>query len=83
VVVRGQVQGVFFRDSCRREARASGVSGWVRNTAEGDVEAWFDGDEEDVERLVAWCRHGPSGAHVASVEVTDEGPTGEKAFHIR
>jgi acylphosphatase len=83
VVVRGRVQGVFFRDSCRRRARAAGVSGWVRNTPAGEVEAWFEGAGDDVERLVAWCREGPSGASVESVDVAEEGPTGEKGFHIR
>ncbi len=53
------VQGVFFRDSCRKMAAAAGVTGWVRNRADGRVEAWLEGDRAAVERMVAWCRQGP------------------------
>ncbi|HEX2272243.1 MAG TPA: acylphosphatase [Acidimicrobiales bacterium] len=82
VVVSGRVQGVFFRDSCRDEAAAAGVAGWVRNTPEGEVEAWFEGDPEAVERLVTWCREGPSSAHVTGVDVANEDPAGETGFRV-
>jgi acylphosphatase len=82
VVVSGRVQGVFFRDSCREEAAAAGLTGWVRNTRGGEVEAWFEGDPEAVERLVAWCREGPSSAHVQDVDVSNEDPTGETGFRV-
>jgi acylphosphatase len=74
VVVRGDVQGVFFRDSTRREADARGVSGSVTNRADGAVEAVFEGPPEAVEAMVAFCREGPSRAHVRDVEVTEEEP---------
>jgi acylphosphatase len=83
VVVTGRVQGVFFRDSCRTQARRAGVAGSVRNREDGRVEAIFEGDDEAVERLVAWCGQGPPGAQVDDVEVHDEAPTGEAGFHVR
>ena len=82
VVVSGRVQGVFFRDSCREEAVAAGVAGWVRNRPGDEVEAWFEGDPEAVERVVAWCRDGPSSAHVRGVDVSNEDPTGETGFRV-
>ena len=83
VVVDGWVQGVFFRDSCRRMAAAEGVGGWVRNRPDGRVEAWFEGERPGVDRMVAWCRRGPPGARVTDVEVTPETPVGESRFRIR
>ena len=83
VVVDGRVQGVFFRESCRREAMAVGVGGWVRNNADGTVEAVFEGDEAAVDRLVAWCRHGPPRALVTSVAVRYERPRCDRAFVVR
>lgn len=83
VTVGGRVQGVFFRDSCRREARARGVAGWVRNREDGAVEAVFEGDPAAVDRLVAWMRSGPRHARVESVDVLDEEPRGEQGFSVR
>jgi acylphosphatase len=82
VVVRGSVQGVFFRDSCRREARSLGVAGWVANRGDGAVEAVFEGEPEAVAALVEWCRHGPRGAHVDSVDDSSEEPEGLSRFEI-
>lgn len=83
VVVSGRVQGVFFRDSCRERARAAAVTGWVRNTAEGTVEAWFEGRPSAVDEMVAWCRQGPRRAAVDDVEVHEETPTGHDGFRVR
>ncbi len=83
VQVEGRVQGVFFRDSCAREARALGVSGFVRNRGDGAVEAAFEGDAESVGRMVAWCRHGPPRARVTAVQVVDESPQGDQWFSVR
>lgn len=83
VVVRGRVQGVFFRDSCRREARKLGVSGWVTNAPDGSVEGAFEGEPEAVEQLTSWCRQGPGRASVTDVEVTEEEPRGESGFRVR
>jgi acylphosphatase len=83
VVVHGRVQGVFFRDSLRRLAQQRGVAGWVTNRWDGAVEAVFEGDEEAVERLVAFCREGPRGAQVESVDVMEEEPGGLNGFTVR
>ncbi len=83
VIVRGNVQGVFFRDSCRREADARGVAGWVTNRPDGAVEAVFEGDPDDVAALIEYCRRGPRGADVKSVEETGEEPEGLTGFRIR
>jgi acylphosphatase len=83
VVVHGNVQGVFFRDSCRREARSRGLAGWVTNRSDGAVEAVFEGDPEAVDALVEWSRHGPRGADVESVDETREDPEGLSGFDVR
>ena len=82
VRITGQVQGVFFRDTCRREAQARGLAGWVTNRPDGSVAAVFEGPEADVDALVAWCGRGPSSARVDAVEVTDEEPRGDAGFAI-
>jgi acylphosphatase len=83
VVVSGLVQGVFFRDSCRREAAAAQVAGWVRNRPDGTVEAVFEGPAERVDRLVDWARRGPSRAIVSQITVSEEPPEGLPGFAIR
>jgi acylphosphatase len=82
VVVHGSVQGVFFRDTTRRKAESRGVSGWVRNCADGSVEALFEGDPEAVEAMVAFVREGPRGAEVEHVDVSDSSPEGLDGFRI-
>ena len=82
VVVRGHVQGVFFRDTCRREARSRQVAGWVRNNDDGTVEAVFEGEEVAVTALVVWAHQGPAGARVTGVEVTEEKPEGLGGFRV-
>jgi acylphosphatase len=83
VVVRGTVQGVFFRDSTRRQAARRDVAGWVSNRPDGAVEAVFEGPAEAVEQLVSFMRDGPRGASVEDVEVSDEHPEGLAGFAIR
>lgn len=82
VRVSGRVQGVWFRDSCRQVAQREGVAGWVRNLADGDVEAVFEGEREAVGRCVAWCHEGPPRAVVTNVSVRDEAPLGERGFAV-
>lgn len=72
VVVRGDVQGVFFRDSTRKEAESLRVAGSVTNRSDGAVEAVFEGPREAVDAMVEFCRSGPSRASVEDVEVTEE-----------
>lgn len=83
VIVEGRVQGVFFRAECRREARSLGLAGWVRNRADGTVEAVFEGTAEQVEAMIAWADHGPSLAVVERVEVFAEAPEGLVDFEVR
>ena len=83
VVVHGQVQGVFFRDSCRREAESRNVAGWVTNRPDGAVEAVFEGEPDAVAALVDFCRRGPRGADVGSVDETSEEPQGLTGFQVR
>lgn len=83
VIVHGLVQGVWFRESCRRQADSLGVAGWVRNRADGSVEAHFEGREEAVARAVAWCRAGPVRAEVSGIDVSAEEPEGSVGFQVR
>jgi acylphosphatase len=83
VLVSGRVQGVFFRDTCRRLAREHGVAGWIRNLPDGRVEAVFEGPPEDVRHLVDWAHTGPRLAAVDDVAVQPEPPEGLAAFRIR
>ena len=83
VLITGDVQGVFFRDTCRRVAIDAGVNGEATNLSDGRVEVILEGDEDTVDRVIAWCRQGPKHAHVDSVAVSDEEPRGNSGFQIR
>ena len=83
VVVHGRVQGVFFRDTTRRQAGSRGVAGWVTNRPDGAVEAVFEGEPDAVDSLVRFAREGPRGADVDDVEVFDEEPEGLSGFDVR
>lgn len=83
VIVSGAVQGVFFRDTCRTEARSQGVNGWVRNLPDGTVEAVFEGESGAVGKLVEWAREGPPSARVGQLQVFAEEPQGLTAFDVR
>ncbi|MGI8573498.1 MAG: acylphosphatase [Solirubrobacteraceae bacterium] len=83
VVVRGRVQGVFFRDSVRERARAHGVAGWACNRADGAVEVILEGAPEAVDRVVRFCETGPADARVEGTAVNEEEPEGVQGFEIR
>jgi acylphosphatase len=83
LVVRGQVQGVFFRDSCRQQASALGVRGWVRNRPDGAVEAVVAGRPEAVAELVRWAHQGPPRATVEAVEAEPTADPGTRGFEVR
>lgn len=83
VLVRGSVQGVGFRYSAAHAARTRGVTGWVRNCADGAVEAVFEGEPDAVESMVDWCRRGPRGAEIDGIDVFDESPEGLQRFEVR
>ncbi len=82
-VISGRVQGVCFRLETRAEAERHGVSGWVKNLADGNVEAVFEGDRKDVDLVLEWCRQGPPISKVTNVEVQQEDFTGKfEGFEI-
>lgn len=83
VLVSGNVQGVFYRDSCREQAQQRGVGGSARNLSDGRVEVFLEGEPDAVDAMIEWCREGPPHAQVTSVEVDDEQPGGESSFSIR
>ena len=82
-VVHGNVQGVFFRDTARRQAESLGVAGWITNKPDGTVEAVFEGDPDEVESMLRFCREGPGRAEVEKVEISEEEPEGLEGFAIR
>jgi len=77
VLISGMVQGVFFRSETSFLARRLNVKGWVRNLADGRVEAVFEGEESNVKQLIDFCKRGPPGARVTSVNVSWETYAGE------
>ena len=83
VTVRGDVQGVFFRDSTRERASSRGVAGWVANRPDGSVEAVFEGEPDAIESMVDFCRGGPRRADVHDVDEVDEEPEGLSGFEVR
>jgi acylphosphatase len=83
IVAHGRVQGVFFRNWTVAEARALGVSGWVRNRSDGSVEIVASGDEKTVEALILRCRRGPPAAEVERLEVEEAEPEGLETFEKR
>jgi acylphosphatase len=83
LLVSGQVQGVAYRDSCRRVAEAHDVNGWVRNLSQGQVEAVFEGTVAAVDAVTDWAHQGPDLADVLDVKVREEEPQGLVGFHVR
>jgi acylphosphatase len=83
ILVRGRVQGVFFRGAIADAASRAGVEGWVRNLPDGNVEAVFEGEPAAVEALVSFARQGPQYARVAGIDVYEESPEGERGFLVR
>jgi acylphosphatase len=84
ILVKGRVQGVFFRDSTQKEAQKRSIVGWIRNLPDGCVEAVFEGEKEKVGAMIDVCRVGPPRAIVTSIDVTWEKITGlYDSFRIR
>jgi acylphosphatase len=82
LVIRGRVQGVWFRDSTRREAERHGVAGSARNLPDGTVEVVLEGPPEAVTAVEAFCRQGPRHAQVAGVDAADVEPRGLTRFDV-
>ena len=83
VIISGHVQGVWFRASTKQKANELGLTGWVRNTNDGAVEAVFEGEEEIVDKMINWCRHGPPMAKVEDIKLKRQKTIGFKDFVIR
>jgi acylphosphatase len=84
VRVSGQVQGVFFRDSTREKAEELGLTGWVKNLPDGQVEAVFEGPSDKVREMVRWCGEGPSHASVENVDADFDSAGGDlEGFEVR
>ena len=83
LIIKGRVQGVWFRGSTRKKALALGLTGWIKNRPDGTVEAVIEGQEDRVRELVSWCHHGPDGAMVSMVQEKGEEWKGEfDSFNI-
>ncbi len=83
LIVHGRVQGVFFRASTQKIAEGLGLTGWVRNSRDGSVEIHAEGDKEQLEALIVWCRQGPPMASVSNVDQSWIEAEGLSSFDIR
>lgn len=84
LMIHGRVQGVWFRATTQDMAKKLKVKGWVRNTDEGSVEAHIQGEDSAVEKMLSWCRQGPPGARVDTVDIEEVSPDEEfGSFSIR
>jgi len=84
VYISGKVQGVFFRAETQRTANSFNLTGWVRNITDGRVEAVFEGDDANIDKMLAWCHIGPPAARVEEVSTEEEIYTGEfRDFNIK
>ena len=84
IFLSGRVQGVFFRENTKNKAKELGVFGWIKNLADGQVEAVFEGSKEDIEQIIEWVKKGPPLAKVEKVEVLEQKYQGEfKDFEIK
>jgi acylphosphatase len=82
LLIKGKVQGVFFRASAKKLADKLNITGWIRNTEDGNVEAMATGDMEQLQEFIKWCKQGPEKAKVEDVIVTPVKETLFKAFEI-
>jgi len=84
ITIHGRVQGVGYRANAKRKALEYGLRGYTRNLSDGSVEIIAEGDPAQIDKLAAWCSHGPTGAHVTRINVENTPATGEyRDFNIR
>ena len=83
LLVHGRVQGVFYRASTQKSAEGLGLTGWVKNCADGGVEIHAEGNREKLEELIAWCRQGPPSASVSGIDLNWTEAEGFSSFEIR
>jgi acylphosphatase len=72
VIISGRVQGVWFRVSTKEKADQLGITGWVKNNNDGNVEALFEGEKKNLQEMISWCHNGPSNAIVENVKIVEE-----------
>jgi acylphosphatase len=82
LLIRGKVQGVFYRASAKKIADRLNIKGWIRNTPQGDVESLITGAEDKINEFISWCRTGPEDAEVEAVEIGTIEETTFNAFEI-
>jgi acylphosphatase len=82
LVIKGKVQGVFFRASTKDKANELGINGWVKNMPDGNVEILATGNKDQLENFIEWCRRGPKQAKVSDVVVSDVAETFLNEFRI-
>ena len=82
IEISGKVQGVFFRATAQKVARFHNISGWIKNTHNNKVEAFVTGEDEDVEKFISWCKHGPEKSKVENVTITNAEPQTFSGFEI-
>jgi acylphosphatase len=82
LLVKGKVQGVFYRASAKEIAEELGVTGWIKNTEEGDVEITATGSDEQLQKFIEWCKLGPRRAIVTGVETSELGEVSFKGFDV-
>lgn len=84
LIIRGRVQGVWYRQSTKETATGLGLTGWAKNCPDGSVQAVFEGNKEKVEMAIAWCRQGPPAADVSDIKIDWQDYSGEfETFRIR
>lgn len=82
VLIKGKVQGVFYRATAKKIADNLNLTGWIKNTDEGNVEAMITGTQEQVNEFIGWCKKGPEKANVTDVKVTEEKETSFTEFEV-
>ena len=83
IIVKGKVQGVFYRSSTQAKAKELNLSGWVKNEEDGSVVIEAEGEEQKLEKLIEWCKQGPGAAVVNDVEYQEMEPKGVNGFEVR
>ncbi|HLC37578.1 MAG TPA: acylphosphatase [Candidatus Nanoarchaeia archaeon] len=83
IFIYGHIQGVFFRANIKELALRLKINGWVRNTLDGAVEAVFEGEDKDIEKMLSYCNKGPVGSKVEKVNVKEEEVKYEKGFEVK
>ncbi|HUS02645.1 MAG TPA: acylphosphatase [Chitinophagaceae bacterium] len=82
LLIKGEVQGVFYRATAKKMAEKLNITGWIKNTKAGDVEAMATGEQQDLDEFINWCKKGPEKAEVEDVIITQEKETSFNDFEV-